>query len=190
MSEADRDRWDGKYAAKDVPELLQPDDWLTRHAPSLIPGRALDLACGLGHNAIWLAQQGWTVDAVDVSAAGLKLARELATREHSRPVDWIAADLDEWTPAANQYDLVVVFRFLDRDRLSRMIEDALRPTGMLIYETFLRAQCHRADNHLKNPAFTLQPGELPRLFTGLETVDYQEAELPDRTVARWVGRKL
>src|SRR5690242_6587484 len=55
VSCSDRDRWDAKYAAKPVPERLAPDAWLIEQVGRLRPGRALELACGLGHNAIWLA---------------------------------------------------------------------------------------------------------------------------------------
>jgi 23S rRNA pseudouridine1911/1915/1917 synthase len=77
MSAEDRLRWDAKYATKPFPKQLAPDGWLQTLATPLPAGRALDLACGLGHNAIWLAQEGWHVDAVDVSPVGLGLAAEL-----------------------------------------------------------------------------------------------------------------
>lgn len=189
MSDRDRERWDEKYRDKVVPDDVRPDDWLAAHVGDRLPGNALELACGLGRNAIWLAQQGWQVDAVDVSPVGLELAEQLAGRVNAPPVHWIAADLDDFTPAENSCDLVVVFRFLDRGRLPGLIEAALRTGGRLIYETFLRSHCDRPDNHLKNPAFTLQPGELPRLFPGLRVVDYRETKLSDRTVAQLVAEK-
>jgi SAM-dependent methyltransferase len=189
MSLDDRERWDAKYAAKSVPEKLAPDDWLVEQAAPLPRGRALELACGLGHNAIWLAGQGWRVDAVDVSPIGLRLAAELAAR-NGATVNWIVADLDEYIPAANNYDLIVVFRFLDRTRLPAVIERSLKSGGRLIYETFTQSHLTRPDNHLKNPAFALAPGELPRLFPNLSVVSYSECELPDRSVARFVAEKL
>jgi len=113
MSHVDRERWDTKYAAKPVSERLNPDDWLTQEVSGLKVGRALELACGPGHNSIWLASQAWQVDAVDISPVGLAQAQELA-RACGVGVHWIAADLDEFTPAPETYDLVIVFRFLDR----------------------------------------------------------------------------
>jgi len=188
MSLSDRERWDAKYAAKPVPEQLSPDAWLIEQVANLPLGRALELACGLGHNAIRLAQRGWEVDAVDVSPVGLRLASELADRHRTR-VRWIAADLDEFAPAGPAYDLVVVFRFLERGRLPGMIEQSLRPGGMLIYETFTLAQIHRPDSHLTNPAFALAPGELSRLFPKLQTLRYGECTLPDRDVARLIAQR-
>ena len=188
MSSSDRERWDAKYAAKSVPEKLLPDEWLTRHVAGLKSGRALELACGLGHNAIWLARQGWQVDAVDVSPIGLQLAAELASRQGA-DVHWIAADLDEFRPPVETYDLIVVLRFLDRLRLPPLIEHSLRPGGRLIYETFTLAQIDRPESHLKNPAFALAAGELPRLFAGLQILSYAECTLPDRDVARLVAQR-
>lgn len=189
MSESDRDRWDAKYADKTSLTIQPPDEWLVRHATPLAAGRALDLACGMGHNAIWLAQRGWSVDAVDISPVGLALAEQGAERAEAPAISWIVADLDVFEPHSNAYDLVTVFRFLDRQRLPRLIEQSLRPGGILIYETFSQSQLSRADNHLKSARFTLDPGELPKLFPGLEIVFHEESELTDRSVARLVARK-
>ncbi len=188
MSHADRERWDVKYAAKPVPERLNPDDWLKQAVSGLNPSRALELACGSGQNAIWLALQGWLVDAIDISPVGLAQAQELARTRGVR-VNWIAADLDEFTPVPETYDLVIVFRFLDRVRLPGIVEHTLRPGGRLIYETFTTAHTRLPDSHMKNPAFALESGELPRLFPRLAIASYAECALPDRDVARFVGVK-
>lgn len=153
------------------------------------PGRALDLACGLGHNAIWLAQQGWQVDAIDISDVGLALAAQAAAAAGCSTIQWIAADLDTYVAPIAAYDLITVFRFLDRDRLPTLITRALRPGGCLVYETFTQHQCQRTDNHLKNDRFTLRPDELPLLFPELTVDQYEEVELPDRSVARLLARK-
>ncbi|MBC8113697.1 MAG: class I SAM-dependent methyltransferase [Candidatus Saccharimonas sp.] len=189
MSVTDLERWNTKYAAKSVPTVVSPDEWLVKQVAERTAGEALELACGLGHNAIWLAQQGWRVDAVDVSPVGLGLAEQLANRVECQTVSWIAADLDEFTPQIETYDLVLVFRFLDRLRLPGLIVRALHPGGLLVYETFSRAQMARDDNHLRSADFTLAPGELPLLFPELTIVDYDEIDLPDRSVARLAARK-
>jgi 2-polyprenyl-3-methyl-5-hydroxy-6-metoxy-1,4-benzoquinol methylase len=183
MSLEDRLRWDAKYAAKTLPDRLAPDDWLIENVSGLRPGRALELACGMGQNTIWLAQQGWQVDAVDVSRTGLELAALLADRHDAR-VNWIVADLDRFTPEPRAYDLVLVFRFLERIALPRQIESALRPGGRLLYETFTTAHLSRPESRMRNPAFALAPGELPRLFPSLRVISYTECDLPDRSVAR------
>lgn len=188
MSAEDREKWDGKYSGRSAPDELQPDEWLTTNLKDAPPGRALELACGLGGNAIWLARQGWRVDAVDVSPVGLEIAERFARTQHA-DVRWIAADLDDYTPEREVYDLVVVFRFLDRKRLPEIVTSALKPGGRLIYETFAQAHLDRPENHLRNPAFTLAPGELPAMFPQLRTVDDREVDLPDRNVARLVAER-
>jgi SAM-dependent methyltransferase len=186
LSASERERWDAKYADKPVPESLSPDDWLIEQVAGLPPGRALEPACGLGQNAIWLALHGWQIDAVDISPAGLARAEELAAH-HGARVNWIAADFDEFIPESGVYDLVVVFRFLERQQLPITIQRALRPGGRLIYETFTVSHVARPESHMKNPAFALEPGELPRLFPQLDVVSYVECSLADRDVARLVA---
>lgn len=188
MSASDLERWNEKYAAKGVPGHLAPDAWLIEQVAGLTPGRALELACGLGHNATWLAKQSWRVDAVDVSPVGLALARKLAL-ENGASVNWIAADLDEFSPEIEAYDLVLVFRFLDRVRLPSIIQQALKPGARLLYETYTTAHLARPDSHMKNSAFALGPEELPMLFPACEICEFKECSLPDRDVARLVAHK-
>ncbi|MSR58180.1 MAG: class I SAM-dependent methyltransferase [Planctomycetaceae bacterium] len=188
LSITDRERWDAKYAARFRPTQLAPDEWLMAEVAPLPCGRALELACGLGHNSIWLARQGWKVDAVDVSPIGLSLAAELASA-NGAAVNWIAADLDQFVPHIETYDLVCVFRFLDRVRLPAIIEQALRPGGRLLYETFTTANLARPESHMTNSDFALTANELPRLFPNLRTISYAECDLADRSVARFVAER-
>jgi hypothetical protein len=97
VSASDRERWDAKYAEKPAADALSPDDWLIEQVAGLPPGRALELACGLGHNAIWLALRSWRVDAVDISATGLVRAGELA-RQCCAHVNWITASTSMNSP--------------------------------------------------------------------------------------------
>jgi SAM-dependent methyltransferase len=188
MTIADRDNWERKYASKDVSHLPDPDAWLIDCIGELKPGRALDLACGLGQNAIALAELGWKVDAVDVSPRGLEIARRCAADRDST-VNWVCADLDEWDPTAQEYDLVIVFRFLDWNRIPPIIERGLKPGGGLCYETFAVSQMNRADNHLKNAAFTVQVGDWEKYFSQFQAVSNQTICLPDRDVVRlWAIR--
>ena len=71
MSDEDRRRWERKYEQASAAQTLQADQWLVDAIKDIPPGRSLELACGLGENAVWLATRGWQVDAVDVSATGL-----------------------------------------------------------------------------------------------------------------------
>ena len=196
MTVRDRERWNEKHAKCEAPFAVEPDEWLVQAlqlienaCSTMEPGqRALDIACGLGHNAIWLAQQGWRSDGVDISARGLELARQSAT-VNGVDVAWIEADLDDWIPACDEYDLVIVFRFLDRETVPRVVRSALRPGGWLVYETFAAAQCSRPDSHISNPAFTLAPGELSTLFPEFDVVASREEVLHDRTVQQFLARR-
>ena len=195
MSDSDRDRWNDKYRGRGLPDGAGPDAWLRVQVENAsrtglpLTGVALDVACGLGQNAAWLSQRGWQVDAVDISDVGLELAAALARRAGCVGISWIVADLDEFVPLTAHYDLVAVFRFLDRRRLPPIIENALKPGGILVYETFSEQHLSRPDSHLRSSQFALQSGELPLLFPGLTVLAYEETELPDRNVARLLARK-
>ncbi|MDZ4688824.1 MAG: class I SAM-dependent methyltransferase [Planctomycetaceae bacterium] len=186
MSAADRSKWDAKYAAVPVATELAVDPWFSEVVAPLSPGRALDVACGLGHHAIWLAERGWQVTAVDVSPVGLTKARELADHR-SVTVEWLEADLDEFCPEAAAFDLIAVFRFLDRRHLPQRLTNALKPQGRLVYSTFCAMQSVAAGDHVRNPAFVLQSGELPALFPQLRPEQYSESDCGDEGYARFVG---
>jgi tellurite methyltransferase len=200
MSQADRDRWNHKYAAisprddsvgrgdaiRGVQTLVDP--WLasrvTRQAATStgpVP-RALELACGLGQTAIYLAQCGYRVDAVDVSAVALTQAARAADAA-GVAVRWIEADLDDWRPERAAYDLIVVQRFLDRTRLPEIIPWALKAGGELLYTTFTRDSASGPGN----PAFLLERGELRQLYATLEPLEESCSPPPD-CLARFHAR--
>lgn len=196
MTTSDRERWDAKYSQREPASNIAADDWLIRSCNTIAESstsdltsrRAIDIACGLGHNSIWLARQGWTVDGVDVSSAGLNLARQSAEQAGCN-ANWLQADLDDWSPVPDSYDLAIVFRFLDRETVPRIINAGLRSGGWLIYETFAAGQLDRPDSHIRNPAFTLAPGELPALFRDFDVLDYQDNTLANRTVQQLLARR-
>src|SRR5690242_10217857 len=101
-----RDEWDARYAAVELVWSAGPNQFLVAELAEagLSPGRALDVACGEGRNAIWLAAQGWQVTAADFSRVAIDKARA-----RSDEVDWQVADVVEWSPPAQAFDLVIVF---------------------------------------------------------------------------------
>jgi len=104
----DASDWNARY---DTAELIwkgEPNQFLPPEVQGLTPGTALDLACGEGRNAVWLATQGWTVTGVDFSEVGVGKARKLA-EEHNVSGDWVVADVTTWNPPTPGFDLVVVF---------------------------------------------------------------------------------
>jgi len=103
----DRQDWDQRYREKGFVWSVEPNRFLVPEVEGLQPGKALDLAAGEGRNAVWLATRGWAVTAVDWSEVGLEKGRLLA--EHQAvTVDWVLADLREWDPPAQAFDLVVI----------------------------------------------------------------------------------
>ena len=104
----ERDDWNARYAAKELVWGAGPNRFLVEETSGLAPGRALDLACGEGRNAIWLAEQGWRAKGVDFSDVALRKAAELAA---SRGVDveWEVADVLHYEPEPAGADLVCLF---------------------------------------------------------------------------------
>lgn len=105
-----REDWDRRYAAAENLWSLRPNRFLVAEADDLTPGRALDLACGEGQNAIWLATLGWRVTAVDFSEVAIAKARARAERD-GIDVDFRCADLLEYEPEKSSYDLVLLLYF-------------------------------------------------------------------------------
>lgn len=102
-----REDWDKRYEEKELLWSATPNRFLVTEAGGLPPGRALDLACGEGRNAIWLAELGWQVTAVDFSEVAIAKARERAARDEAK-VDFVCADLLDFEPEPGAYDLVIV----------------------------------------------------------------------------------
>jgi SAM-dependent methyltransferase len=131
----DRDDWDARYREKELIWTADPNRFLVECVTGLPPGDALDVACGEGRNAVWLAEQGWRVTATDWSTVALDKGRALA-RARGVTVDFVEADLVSWEPAAESTDLAaVVYLHIPnpgRERVWRVAADALRPGGRLI----------------------------------------------------------
>jgi SAM-dependent methyltransferase len=103
--------WDRRYAGSDLVWGSGPNRWVEQRCGDLPPGRALDLACGEGRNALWLAARGWRVTAVDFSRVALDRGAELAAEQGPQTaaaVEWVCADLLAYDPEPAGYDLVVV----------------------------------------------------------------------------------
>jgi len=101
------EEWDRRYADSEFLWSVEPNRFVVRELGDLPPGRALDLASGEGRNAVWLAERGWRVTAVDFSRVGMQKARRLADAR-GVTVDWVLADLREYEPEAGGYQLVLV----------------------------------------------------------------------------------
>ncbi len=131
----DRSSWDERYRTEELVWKAEPNRFLVAEVGSLRPGRALDLACGEGRNALWLAEWGWEVVGVDFSAVGLDKARSLAASRGLR-VELVEADLREWDPPEASFDLVVLIYLhlpaADRRQVLAAASRALAPGGTLL----------------------------------------------------------
>jgi SAM-dependent methyltransferase len=186
---SERDKWEARYASRAEEQAAAPSRLLVEHRHLLPAGRALDVACGDGRNALWLARQGYAVDAVDVAFAGLARLAAAARRE-GLVVRPIQANLEEFPLPGDRYAVVVNCRYLQRT-LFPALRGAVRPGGVIVFETFLREQARIG--HPRNPAFLLEPGELRAEFATFSVlVDAEGCVETDGTatyVARLIARR-
>jgi 2-polyprenyl-3-methyl-5-hydroxy-6-metoxy-1,4-benzoquinol methylase len=131
----EREEWNLRHGEAGPLFGVEPNRFLVAEVAGLEPGSALDLACGAGRNAVWLAEQGWVVRAADFSDVALDNARRLAA-ERGVEVDWVQTDLREWQPARRGFDLVIVLYLQlpgdERRVVLGRAADALAPGGTLL----------------------------------------------------------
>lgn len=179
-------RWNEKYRAASRGAFGEPDPLLTQHAALLEKGkRALDLACGAGANAIFAATRGMSVVGVDASLEGLRIASKRARAAGVR-IALVNADLEVYRPPAGRFDLVLMFRYLNRPLIASLAA-ALRPGGVMMCKTFNLN--YLEDKPDMNPDYLLEPGELHRSFPGLVCIDSNDGEDNAATTSWWIGRK-
>jgi tellurite methyltransferase len=181
--------WDERHresaAAGKLPE---PANIVTELLPLLPRGAALDVACGSGRHALFLAQRGWHVTAVDGSRVALERVQEAARQESvtatvrrsvaEKPraknsgIEVVHGDLEHTYLPANRYDVIVCIHYLQRS-LFPQFAAALRAGGMLLMETFTKAQL-RFTGGPRSPGYLLECGELRQAFPGLHTIFSRE----------------
>lgn len=176
MSEDDRRKWNQRYAQGAYQTRLAPSDWLVRWLPAAPMGRALDVACGLGRNARFMAHQGYRVDAVDISAEGLRRAAELAQADELE-VSWLERDLELGLPQdCSGYQVIAMLRYVNAALLENLCH-RLAPGGYLVVEEHLLST--EQVSGPQNPAFRVGPGELQRLAAGLRILAAEESVVTD-----------
>jgi len=162
MAIEDREKWNKKYNSKENFNN-EPIDLVKNYYKLAHRGLALDIACGTGRHSLFLANNEFEVDALDISSIALESIENCANI-YTREVDF-----DTHKLTSNCYDLVVCTYFLDRD-IIQDIYNSLAPNGILIYETFVSHE----NNQFQNSRFLLQKGELKELFDDLEAIYYEE----------------
>ncbi len=186
MPPSDRERWNRKYAAGEGPAHFEPKHFLVEHCHLLTGGRAYDVACGFGGNALYLAERGYRVDAADVSSVALEKAQAEAGRRGLR-LNLVQADLARWWVPPARYDRILVFYYLNRD-LTADLARGLRPGGLLF-------QAHHNKRFLEerpdfNPDYLLDVGELRQLAldAGLEILHYRDGTPDEPHNAQLIAR--
>jgi tellurite methyltransferase len=168
----DKIKWDEKYRSKASAHGNKPNSFLKKHIRLLHRGKALDIAAGEGQNAVFLAQQGFEVEAVDISPIGLAKARKLASAWGLK-IKTVQADLDDYKIEAGRYDLITNFYFLDR-RLFPRIKRGLKKGGKIVFETYTTDHPTASGEGLMNPKYLLKPNELLERFRDLRILFYRE----------------
>jgi SAM-dependent methyltransferase len=130
-----REDWDRRYSEPDLLWSATPNRFLVQEARDLPPGRALDLACGEGRNALWLAERGWRVTGVDYSSVAIAKAQARSEQEDVE-IEFLCVDLLEYEPQQKTYDLVLVL-YLQLPALERRLvlgraREALAPGGTFL----------------------------------------------------------
>jgi tellurite methyltransferase len=171
-----REEWDRRYE-NEKERWREPDPSLvTLYDEFLRPafpngGRALDVAGGMGRHAMWLAERGWDVTICDFSTVALQNMNQIAA-ERKVSVNAVKADVRSADFGNEAYDLIVVFYFLEREVLPKLVP-AMRPGGFLLYKTYTLEQLG-FEKGPKDEAYLLRPNELLQAFPGLQVAYYKE----------------
>jgi len=170
----DSARWDQRYGASELVWSAEPNLFLPPLARSLPPGSALDIACGEGRNAIWLARQGWAVTAVDFSAVAIDKGKALAS---DVDVKWVVADVTTYEPDG-LFDLVMIFYLhLPRDPLAAAFKravSALAPGGTLFGVVHALRNLTDGYGGPPNPKVLWSKDRIAPMLSGLHVVELGE----------------
>lgn len=191
MARHDRGRWDERYRTGDWADIDEPSAILSEATPWLEPpGPALDLACGAGRNALFLAARGFHVMAVDISWEGLsRLARR--SRSASQRIQPVHADLERFEARSEAFGLIVNTHFLLRSTFP-LIRRSLRPGGILLFETYNTDEIDLLGGDIRRE-YALERGELRKAFSDFEILLYEDGVVEraegERGLARMIARK-
>jgi len=183
-------KWNKRYQSRERPAEdsdAAPTPLLVSTTSNLTPGKALDLACGTGRNAIWLAEHGWDVTAVDGAAAANDLLQTRAAAKGLK-IDTVIADLEkgEFTIEPSRWNLIAICYYLQRN-LFEPAKRGVAPGGLLI------SIVHITEAGEEETAHRLYPGQLEKYFAGWEILHQYEGKANDaahrRAVAEIVARR-
>jgi 2-polyprenyl-3-methyl-5-hydroxy-6-metoxy-1,4-benzoquinol methylase len=173
--------WDERYGGVDLAYGSEPNRWLVAQATRIRPGgRVLSIGEGEGRNAVWLASQGFSVEAVDASRVGLEKARRIASARGLK-IQTVVEDLERYRPELASYDAVVsIFVHLPptiRAAVHAAAEAALRPGGVLVLEAFTPRQLGFESGGPKHAEMLYEPATLRADFPAIAWEILDEREL-------------
>jgi len=175
MSKQDKEKWDQKYINK--PQLLKPREAsinIQNFIRECHGKKAIDIACGAGRNSIYLAKNGFYVDAIDIAEVALNSLNKYAQDEKlSSFINTLYVDLDNFTPIKDNYDLAIMTNFLDRNFIKKA-KNALHVEGIFIVETYMKDENNEKID--SNPSNLLTKNELKDIFTSWDILYYDEFE--------------
>jgi 2-polyprenyl-3-methyl-5-hydroxy-6-metoxy-1,4-benzoquinol methylase len=167
----DASTWDERYRSTELLWSKEPNRFVAEVVGSLQPGRAADIACGEGRNAIWLASLGWEVTAVDFSSAALERGRLLAM-EAGVSIEWLQADVRALELTPGSFDLVLFsYLHLRQPEMEQLFARAvtwLSPLGVVLVVGHARSNIERGYGGPQDPAVLFEPEEVAGFFSSLQ----------------------
>ena len=178
-----RQMWNDRYAKRDLVWSAGPNELFATEIRGMKPGKAVDVACGEGRNAIWLAEQKWNVTAIDFSNVAIEKGRRIAAKRVVN-VNWVAEDVSTWKLPKHKFDLVAVLylhtTIREREQWLKNVIDSVKPSGTFIYIA------HDPDNIENGVGGPQDPALLPavaEITNALEGFDVKRAEVIERPVS-------
>jgi SAM-dependent methyltransferase len=182
--------WDRRYAGSELVWTAEPNRFLVAETSGLEPGRALDIACGEGRNAVWLAAQGWRATGVDFSGVAIEKARQLA-EARGVEAEWVVADLLDYRPAPRAFELVIVFYLQAaeavRKAILRAAAAAVAPGGTFLVVAHDSANLERGYGGPQDPAVLYTAEDV---VADLDGFDVERAECVERDVQTDDGERI
>ncbi len=168
MAQKDKEKWDKKY--NETPKLMEdrtPSPKVVEAIKYTRGKKALEIACGTGRNSIYLAENGFIVDAYDIS----EIAINHLKKQNIKNLNAIQKDLENFEAKENSYDLIVQTNYLDR-KIFPNLKNSLKKDGIIVIETYMNHE--ENEKPPSNPLFLLQKNELKEIFSDFEIVKYDE----------------
>lgn len=189
----DREEWNRRYGERELVWTAEPNRFVVAETADLAPGAALDLACGEGRNAVWLAERGWRVTGVDFSDVAIAKARALAERRGVEG-EWVVADLVGYRPEPGAFDLVLLLYLQvpedERRPVVRAAAEAVAPGGTFLLVAHDRRNLEDGHGGPQYPEVLYTPEEVVADLAGIDGIDVERAELVRRPVATAEGERV